>query len=224
MRPSPSAPAGRVSFPARRGPLPGRRVSLPARRLAALAAVFALTVAGCSSPTLEQVPNPPFSVSASPVPDRSLPPAAGHWAGLKSKCPNLTSAAARTLGVAGEGRPTANYAENGPNAIVVDCTWGSTDDRGVSVTLRMLIQKQQAAADAQWQVLSAGSTDRIRVGDEGFISTDGAAVRVIVRSGNVVATVRIVPPSASASPDRLAELRQSASEIVNDMLDDLVPA
>jgi hypothetical protein len=45
-----------------------------------------------------------------------------------------------------------------------------------------------------------------------------------VRSGNVVATVRIVPPSASASADRLAELRQSASEIVNDVLDDLAPA
>jgi hypothetical protein len=197
---------------------------LRARRLAAPAFVFALTVAGCSSPTLDQVPNPPFSGSASSVPDRSLPPATDHWAGLNSKCPDLTSAAAGTLGVPGEGRPTANYIENGPNAIVVDCAWGSTDDRGVSVTLRMLIQKQQAAADAQWQVLSAGSTDRIRVGDEGFISTDGAAVRVIVRSGNVVATVRIVPPSASASPDRLAELRQSASEIVNDMLDDLVPA
>jgi hypothetical protein len=47
---------------------------------AALAVVCALTVAGCSSPTLEQVPNPPFRVSASPVPDRSLPPAADHWA------------------------------------------------------------------------------------------------------------------------------------------------
>lgn len=210
-------PGGGVSFPA-------RGASLRVRRLAALALVSALAVAGCSSHTLDQVPNPPLSGSASAVPDRSLPPASEHWARLASKCPDLTSTAAGTLGVAGAGRPTVNYVENGPNAIVVDCTWGSTDDRGLSVTLRMLIQQQQAAADAQWQVLSAGGTDPIRVGDEGFISTDGTAVRVIVRSGNAVATVRIVPPSVSASPDRLAELRQSASEIVNDMLDDLVPA
>jgi hypothetical protein len=199
---------------------PGERV----KRLWALVPACGLAAAGCSSPALDQVPNPPFSVSASAVPDRSLPPPSAHWARLRSTCPDLTSGAARTLGVAGAGRPTGNDAENPPNATVVDCAWGSTDGRGVSVTLRMLIQQRQAAADAQWQVLSAGSTDRIAVGDEGFIGTDGAAVRVIVRSGNVVATVRIVPPDASASPDRLAGLRQPAAEIVNDVLDDLVPA
>jgi hypothetical protein len=186
-------------------------------------AVLAATAA-CSSPDIAPIPNPGSSVSASPVPDRSLPPVTGRWAGLARKCPDLTSGAARTLGVAGEGRPTADYVENGPNLVVADCQWGSTDDHGVSVAMRMTINQVQAAADAQWQTLSAGSTDRITVGDEAFISTDGTSVRVIVRSDNVVATVRIIPPSASASPDRLEQLRQSAAEITSDMLDALVKA
>jgi hypothetical protein len=186
-----------------------------------MAAVLAAATAACSSPTVTPIPTPGFGGSASPVPGRSLPAASGKWAGLATKCPDLTSAAARTLGVAGEGQPTANYVANGPNLVAADCRWGSTDDHGVSVAMRMTIYKEQEPADAQWRVLSAGSTDKIGVGDEAFVDNDGKAVRVIVRSNNVVATVRIIPPSASASPDRLTQLAQPAAEITGDMLDDL---
>jgi hypothetical protein len=182
-------------------------------------AVLAAATAGCSSPKVTPIPTTGFSES--PAPGRSLPAATGKWSGLATKCPDLTSAAARTLGVAGEGQPTADYVDNGPNLIAADCRWGSTDDHGVSVTLRMTIYRAQEPADAQWQVLSAGSTDKIAVGDEAFVGNDGKAVRVIARSNNVVATVRIIPPTASASPARLTDLTKSAAEITGDMLDDL---
>jgi hypothetical protein len=186
-----------------------------------VALVLAASVAGCSDPDTSPIPNTLPTPDASSVADRSLPPATGKWAGLATKCPNLTSAAARTLGVAGPGRPTADYVTNGAD-VTADCRWGSDDGQGVSVTMRMSIYQAHAAADAAWQVLSAGQTEKLSgVGQEAFTSLEQTGVAVRVRSDNAVATVRIVAPAGSASPDRLQELRQSAGEITADVLDDL---
>jgi hypothetical protein len=42
-----------------------------------------------------------------------------------------------------------------------------------------------------------------------------------VRSRNVTATVRLVVPAGSATPERLQDLRPAAGEITADVLDDL---
>jgi hypothetical protein len=190
-------------------------------RLAAVAAlVVAVAVAACGAPDTSPIPNTLPSPDTSFSADRSLPPATGTWTGLTAKCPDLASAAARTLGVAGAGRPTADYAMNGPD-VTADCRWGSDDGQGVSVTMRMSLYRAQAAADAAWQVLSAGQTEKLSgVGDEAFVGLEQGGVAVRVRSNNAVATVRIVAPTGAASPGRLRELRQSAGEITADVLDD----
>jgi hypothetical protein len=191
----------------------GRR-ALPALILVAL-------LAGCSQPDTSPIPNTLPTPDASSSPDRSLPPAKGKWAGLGAKCPKLESAAARALGVTGEGRPTPEYITNGAG-VTADCRWGSDDGHGMAVKLRMSIYPSQTGADAQWRVLSAGKTEKLSgVGDEAFSSLEPSDVAVWVRSNNVVATVRIVPPSASASHDRLQQQRPAAGEITSDMLDDL---
>jgi hypothetical protein len=192
-----------------------------AGRTAVAALLLAVSVAGCSDPDTSPIPNTLPSPDASSSADRSLPPATGKWTALAAKCPDLASAAARTLGVAGAGRPTADYATNGPD-VTADCRWGSDDGQGVSVTMRMTIYQAQAAADAAWQVLSAGQTEKLAgVGDEAFTSLEQTGVAIRVRSNNAVTTVRIVAPAGAASPDRLRELRQSAGEITADVLDDL---
>ena len=172
----------------------------------------AAVLAGCSdvgtSPIDSGIPDASTSVAA-----RSLPPPGVHWKGLRSKCPQLTSGAARQLGAAGDGTPTDRWATS---SIVTnaDCRWGSTDGRGTAVTARINIWVRQEAADAQWQTLRTGQADRIEAGDEGFVTDEGSAVVVRTRSGNAVAVVRL---------DGVADASDKAGEIADDVLDDLVP-
>jgi hypothetical protein len=169
-----------------------------------------------TSPIPNTLPTPDASTA-----NRSLPAATGTWAGLGSTCPDLTSGAAATTGVSGHGRPTSDYTTKGPD-VTADCQWGSTDGRGMIATLRMSIYRAQAASDAAWQVLSAGQTEPlIGIGDEAFAGIEPPAITVRVRSKNVVATVRLVMPTASMTVERLQQHRPMAEEITKDMLDDL---
>lgn len=180
--------------------------------------LLAVTVlAGCSgvdtSPLDSGIPN-----ASNTPPARSVPPPGEHWKGLRSRCPVLAGDAARRIGVAGDGTSTDRYTTDA-TVTNADCHWGSTDDHGTAVNARISIWARQSAADAQWQTLSTGQTRQIRVGDEGFVTDEGGSVVVRTRSGNAVATVRLV-----AAPDASdASLNDAAGQIADDVLDDLVP-
>ena len=192
-----------------------------ARRLPAVTLVLIAALAGCSQPDTSPVPNTVPTPDPSAAPNRSLPPATGRWKGLDTKCPNLEGPTARTLGVAGDGRPTPDYVTNGGD-VTVDCRWGSDDGKGTAVRLRMSVYQSQPAADAAWRVLSAGQTEKVSgLGDEAFSSLEPPDIAVRLRSNNVVATVRLVLPAASVTPARLREERPSAAEITSDILHDL---
>ncbi|MCU7725753.1 hypothetical protein ODJ79_18645 [Actinoplanes sp. KI2] len=187
------------------------------RRAWPVLAVPAFVLAGCTnvdtSPIDSGIPNASSSAS-----QRPLPSPGGHWKGFASQCPKLTSAAAKDLGVAGPGAPTDEYSTS---AVVTqaDCHWGSSDGHGNAVDARVSIWASQEAADAQWQTLSTGQSTPLDVGDQGFIAEEPDAVVVRTISGNAVATVRLKPPTGK--PDT-TPLHQAASEITNDVLDDLV--
>jgi hypothetical protein len=192
-----------------------------ARTVPALALALTAVLAGCSKPDTSPVPNTVPTPDPSAAPTRSLPPATRKWSGFSTKCPNLEGPTARTLGVAGDGRPTPDYVTSGDD-VTVDCRWGSDDGKGRAVTLRMSIYQSQPAADAAWRVLSAGQTTAVSgLGDEAFSSLEPPDIAVRVRSNNVVATVRLVLPSTSATPERLRTERPSAAEIASDILHDL---
>jgi hypothetical protein len=88
------------------------------------------------------------------------------------------------------------------------------------VNARVSIGERQGAADTRWQVLSAGRTNPIQVGDEGFVNDEGSAVVVRTRAGNAVAIVRF---TAAAGASGRAHLSEAAGEVAEDVLDDLVP-
>lgn len=193
----------------------------PARRMAVPVAALAVLVGGCSTPDTSPVPNTLPTPAASPSTAVSRSAGAGRWVGLRTRCPDLRSRAAGAEGVTGEGRPTADYTTDGAN-LTADCRWGSTDGRGTAVELRLSLYAAQPAADAAWRVLSAGQTAGLSgVGDEAFSSLEPPAVTVRVRSSNVVAVVRVVTPTASASVERLRGLQPTATDITQDVLDDL---
>lgn len=186
------------------------------RRAPAAGMILLAGAAGCSgadtSPIDSGVPTAATSSS------RLLPSPGQQWAGLRAKCPQLTRDTAERLNVAGAGAPTDEYATHAAG-VDADCHWGATDTRGVAVDARISVSDRQEAADAQWRVLSSGQTERIDVGDEGFVAEEVGAVVVRARSGNAVVTVRLV--AAADQPD-VGPLRQAASEIARDVLDDLV--
>jgi hypothetical protein len=197
--------------------VPGPRRLLPPAVVTAL-----LVTAACDAPDTPPVPDTlpaPASSAAAATPG---PSAAGAlWTGLAGRCPELTGPAAAAVNATGEGRPTENHRVDGP-LTTADCAWGSTDGQGIAVALRMTIYPAQPAADAAWQVLSAGQADRLPgVGDEAFTAVEPPAVAVRARSRNAVATVRLIVPSGEATPGRLRQLRPSAGEIAADVLDDL---
>jgi hypothetical protein len=140
---------------------------------------------------------------------------------LRTRCPDLRSAAAMAAGVTGEGRPTPEYFQNG-TFFFADCLWGPSDGSGTVVKLRMSIYPVLRAAEAEWRVLTAYRTTSLPgLGDEAFSKIEPPAVTVRVRSSNVVAVVRVLTPADSASVDRLRRLQPTAAEITRDMLDDL---
>ncbi|MEV4637392.1 hypothetical protein AB0J80_08580 [Actinoplanes sp. NPDC049548] len=173
-------------------------------------------VTGCASPDTSPIesgiPNPSRSAVI-----RSLPAPGGHWKGLRSKCPQLTSSAARRIGAGGAGTPTDDYAAT---SIVTnaDCQWGSTDGRGAAVNARINIWARQEAADAEWRTLSTDQTESIQVGDVGFVMDEGRGIVVRTRWGNAVATVRLV-----AADETGRTQLSDAGDIADDVLDDLVP-
>ena len=184
--------------------------------------VVATILAACTGVDTSPIDSGIRSASASPT-ARALPPPGRQWKGLAAKCPRLTSDVARQFGVGGDGAPTDEYATNS-TVTIADCRWGATDGHGTAVTARISIWARQEAADAQWQTVSTGQSTRLQVGDEGFIADADAAVVVRTRSGNAVATVRLVAERDPATAKTLSRLRQVASEVTNDVLDDLVPA
>ena len=192
------------------------------RVLLAVAGVFAAAgLAGCSHVDTSPIDGTFPAPSASSAP-RSLPPPGARWSGLIAKCPKLTSTAALRLRVAGDGAPTDEYLTN-TFETKADCHWGSTDGHGTAVAAQISIWKRQEATDEQWGMLSAGQTTRLDVGDEGFVTEESNAIVVRTRTGNAVATVRLL--TATGAPiDQTTELRQAAAAITSDVLDDLVPA
>ena len=187
------------------------------RRWLAVSAVLAAALTGCTNVDASPI-GTGISPASAPASEQPLPPAGQHWKGLRAKCPELTSGAAQKLGAAGAGAPTDEYA-TGAVVTDADCHWGSSDGHGTAVDARVSIWSRQEAADAQWRTLSSGQTTPLRVGDVGLIADEAEAVVVRARSGNAVATVRLIPPTDR--PDT-GPLRQVAAEITDDVLDDLV--
>lgn len=161
--------------------------------------------------------------------NRPLPSASRTWKGMSAPCPTLSGVTAGRLGIDGEGSPTASSVQDSLTTII-DCRWGSSDGRGFSATLRMSVWRVQAAADAAWRTMSTGQTERIQVGDEGFIADEPDGVVVRTRSGNAVVTFRLIAPNSRIGPQNgtgpalLAQLRQAAPETTNEILAALAPA
>jgi hypothetical protein len=149
----------------------------------------------------------------------AAPPSPGKWRGLAAKCPTLASPTAKSLGVAGAGRPTPEYATYGQD-LVADCAWGSTDGKGTAAAMRLNLWHQPDAATAQWQVLTAGDTAQVAgVGDEATVVLAPPAVTVLARSANAVITVKVTSPKAGA--DKLPQLQPQALELTVEMLKSL---
>jgi hypothetical protein len=197
----------------------GRVAPLPVMVLAAL-------LSGCTKPDTSPIRNDLPRPSGSPPSERPLPPAKGKWTGLKAKCPTLDSAAARSLGVTGEGRPTPEYHTYEKN-VIADCQWGSEDGRGTAVKVRLEVWESQQASDAGWRIVSAGQTQLLPgVGDEAFSTLEPPNATVRVRTNNAVAIVRIAVPDPvggdkDALMQRLHQVQPSAEGVTRDVLDDL---
>jgi hypothetical protein len=175
------------------------------RRAATLVLLTGLVLAGCGDHDNRVLP--------------AAPPSPGKWTGLAAKCPNLASPTAHTLGVAGAGRPTSEYATYGQD-LVADCAWGSTDGKGTAADMRLNLWHQPDAATAQWQVLTAGDTAQVAgVGDEATVILAPPAVTILARSANAVITMRLTSPKAGA--DKLTQLQPQALELTVEMLKSL---
>jgi hypothetical protein len=175
------------------------------RRAAAFVLITGLALAGCGGHDSRVMP--------------SGPPSPGKWRSLVAKCPTLAGPSATTLGVAGAGRPTADYATYGED-LVADCAWGATDGKGTAVAMRLNLWHQPDAATAQWQVLTAGDTAQVAgVGDEATVAIVPPEITVLARSANAVITVTLSSPKAGA--DKLTQLRPQALELTVEMLKSL---
>lgn len=175
------------------------------RRATTLVLVATLALAGCGNHDNRVMP--------------VAPPSPGKWSGLAARCPILASPTAHTLGVAGAGRPTPEYATYGQD-LVADCAWGSADGKGMAADMRLNLWHQPDAATAQWQVLTAGDTAQVAgVGDEATVILDPPAVTVLARSANAVITVKLTSPKAGA--DKLTQLQPQALELTVEMLKSL---
>ncbi|GAB3982622.1 hypothetical protein V1634_25840 [Plantactinospora veratri] len=158
-------------------------------------------------------------------PTRSLPAVGGTWTGFGTKCPTLSSAAARALGATGEGTPTADYLSSGP-FLRADCRWGPEGGPGTAVRAQAQVYPNQAGADGAWQTLSAGGQDRVAdVGDEGFRTEELDGFRVEARSNNAVVTVWVTVSregvDAAGLRERVRKLEPVVVEIARDVIGDL---
>ena len=186
-------------------PTPHPRPRRSIRRAAALVLLTALALSGCGDHDSRVMP--------------AAPPSPGKWSGLAAKCPTLASPTAKTLGVAGAGRPTPEYATYGHD-LVADCAWGSPDGTATTAAMRLNVWHEPDAATAQWQVLSAGDTAEVAgVGDEATVVLAPPGVTVLARSANAVITVKLTSPKAGA--DKLPQLQPQALELTVEMLKSL---
>ncbi|HET6532432.1 MAG TPA: hypothetical protein VFH03_17740 [Actinoplanes sp.] len=180
-------------------------------------------LAGCTESASAEPPArfpPAAPATDAPAPSRSAGHSPIRWTGLAGRCPELTSDAAHELAVAGMGRPTRDHHTRRPALLVADCAWGSADRPRVAV--RITIAGSEAAATAQWQVLSAGQERRIpAAGPDAFSAVEVPALVIRVRSHNAVAIVRLVVPENEATEGRFEDLRPAAAAITRDVLDDL---
>lgn len=187
--------------------------------------VAAAALAGCSSPDIAPVDST-IPTPSGPVASRSLPPVTHRWSVADVKCPELTVTAAQRLRVGGRGTETRSSGSTDFSRIL-ECRWGPEDRSAVSVTAKVSVWAEQAGADAGWQTVSTALVEPeplAGVGEEAFVSQplDLRGIQVDVRTGNVYATVHLVPATGAAGGD--AELRAAAASIAGDVIDELVPA
>ncbi|GIF24459.1 hypothetical protein BJ973_007939 [Actinoplanes tereljensis] len=185
--------------------------------LAGMATV--LTLAACSSPDVPDVdtglPSSTVSLPASTKSARPVPPPAHKWKTDGLTCPSLTAA---DVGLTGAGKVTD---QTNPQTVgsSIDCAWGTT------ATLHLDTATTQAAADAQWQILSGALSEELSgVGEQAFISTDTGSdeIQVVVRSGNANLDIRLTAKKDDEAGAKA--LRDAAPAIATDMLKGLVPA
>jgi hypothetical protein len=191
-------------------------------QLIAWGLVAAAALAGCSSPDVSGIDST-IPTPSGPVASRSLPPVTHTWSVANVKCPELTVAAAQPLKVGGKGTETRSSG-SADFSRILECRWGPEDRSATSVTAKLSVWANQAGADAGWQTVS---TTLVKpeplagVGEEAFVSQplDLRGIQVDVRTGNAYATIHLVPASGGD-----AGLREAASAIAGDIIDELVPA
>jgi hypothetical protein len=192
--------------------------------------MIALAVAGCSSPEVPGVDTDLPSSGAShslalpSVTTRPVPAASHKWKTDRLTCPRLTDSAAGALGIGGAGKVTdATDVKTVGNSI--DCRWGPGDGTATTVSLHLNTSTSQAAADAEWQILSAALPDPLNgVGEQAYMAADTGSdeTQVVVRSGNANLDIRLTAEKGDAKG--MDALRDAAAAIAVDMLGVLVPA
>jgi hypothetical protein len=196
--------------------------------LPSMAAAVAVALTGCSNPEVPDV-NTDLPSSGASLPLRSastrpVPPATHKWKTDGLTCPRLTDPAAAAVGVSGVGKVTdSTDVTTVGNSI--DCRWGPGDGTATTVTLHLNTSTSQAAADEEWQILSAAVPEPLDgVGEQAFMSasTGSDETQVAVRSGNANLDIRLISKTGDA--EAAGALRDAAAAIATDMLGALVPA
>ena len=163
-------------------------------------------LAGCTGQAQAEPPDPAPSVISTTV-----------YSGIGADCPDLTSDAARELGVGGEGEPTEFN-----DTTVIDCVWEARSPGWLRIDLRMTVHRTPAQAVTEWQLTSIGQERKMRfVGNEAFSAVEMPALVVRARQGSAVATIRFAAPEEMATEEFFEDLRPAATEICQDVLDDL---
>lgn len=200
------------------------------RFLPGVAAAIAVALAGCSSPQVPDIDTdlPSTGVSAPlPLPStvtRSVPPATHRWKTDGLTCPRLSDPPAAALGISGVGKITdSTDATTAGDSI--DCRWGPGDGTAATVTLHLDTSTSQAAADAEWRILSAALPEPLKgVGEQAFMSADTGSdeIQVAVRSGNANLDIRLT--GKKGNTENVDALRDAAAAIAADLLGVLVAA
>ncbi|MFC0007724.1 hypothetical protein [Micromonospora siamensis] len=222
-------------------------------RLVTAAALPALLLAaGCGSTGDDAEQPDPAPTTAAGTPRATEAASTGaRWTGLAQRCPQLTSAAARTLKATGAGTPDRAESGDGTYVATAGCAWGAAAQGGrPGVNAKVTVYRRlPAGGDVTKEATSqlAGLLTGIRAeageasnggrtvlvpeatpGDEAFTVLYPAekVAATTVRSANAVVTVRIL---LGRSPEnrlpvvtgQLRALRPQLRELAADVLDDL---